>query len=73
MHPFDTNLLVQERIADLMRVSADLHRGPEGASIASRIAGALGGPFRRSGGRVEDVAGSIAAAGAGVHRPAPRT
>ena len=68
MSPFDTTFLTHERIDDLMRTSADIHRGPEGVSIASRTAGALFGPFRRLTARAEDVAGS-----AGIHRPSPRT
>ena len=72
MNPFDTTLLSHERIDDLMRASADIHRGPEGVSVASRTAGALFGPFRRLTARVEDVASSAAAA-AGNHRPAHRT
>ena len=72
MDPFVTQLFANERIADLMRTSADIHRGPEGVSVASRTAGALFGPFHRLTARVEDVASSAAAA-AGIHRPAPRT
>ena len=72
MKPFDTTFLANERMTDLMRSSADIHRGPEGVSVASRTAGALFGPFRRLGARAEDVASSAAAA-AGIHRPAPRT
>ena len=29
MNPFDNQFLAQDRIADLMRVSADIHRGPD--------------------------------------------
>jgi len=72
MDQFVTQLPAKERIADLMRTSADLHRGPEGVSVASRSAGALFGPFRRLAARVQDVASSAAAA-VGMHRPAPRT
>ena len=72
MSPFDTTFLTHERIDELMRTSADIHRGPEGVSIASRTAGALFGPFRRLTVRAEDVAGSAAGA-AGIHRPSPRT
>jgi len=68
MDPFVTQLLANERIANLMRTSADIHRGLEGVSVASRSAGALFGPFRRLTARVQDVASS-----AGIHRPAPRT
>jgi hypothetical protein len=72
MSPFDTSFLTHERIDDLMRTSADIHRGPEGVSVASRTAGALLGPVRRLTARAEHVAGSAAGA-AGIHRPAPRT
>ena len=72
MHPSDSTFLAHERIAQLMRDSADIHRGPEGASIASRIAGAFSGLFSRLVNRVEAVANGVAAA-AGIHRPAPRT
>jgi hypothetical protein len=72
MYPFDNTFLTHERIDDLMRASADIHRGPEGVSVASRTAGALFGPLRRLTARVEDDASS-AAATAGIHRPAPRT
>jgi hypothetical protein len=72
MSPFDTTFLNHERIDDLMRTSADIHRGPEGVSVASRTAGALLGPVRRLTARAEHVAGSAAGA-AGIHRPARRT
>jgi hypothetical protein len=72
MNQFDTTFLTHERIDDLMRTSADIHRGPEGVSVASRTAGALFGPIRRLTARAEDVAGSAAGA-AGIHGPAPRT
>ena len=72
MSPFDTTFLTHERIDDLLRTSADIHRGPEGVSVASRSAGALFGPFRRLAARVQNVASSAAAA-VGMHRPAPRT
>jgi hypothetical protein len=72
MHPSDHNVLVQERISELMRISSDIHRGPEGASIASRIAGALSGPVPRPWSRIEALASGVAAA-IGIGRPAPRT
>ena len=72
MHPFDSNFLVHERISELMRVSADIHRGPEGASVASRIAGALPGPLSRPAHRIEAVASGVAAA-VGIGRTAPRS
>ena len=71
MSPFDTTFLTHERIDDLMRTSADIHRGPEGVSVASRTAGALFGPLRRLTARVENAESPAAAAG--THRPAPRT
>jgi hypothetical protein len=72
MHPSDSNFLVHERISELMRISSDIHRGPEGASIASRIAGAFSGPFSRPLSRIESLASGVAAA-IGIGRPAPRT
>jgi hypothetical protein len=72
MHPTTTNFLVHERIADLMRVSADIHRGPEGATVASRLVGALAAPLSPIAGRLEAVASTIATA-VGSRRPAAGT
>jgi hypothetical protein len=72
MHPFDTTFLAQERISELIRRSADIHRDREGAGIASRMAGALSGRLSRSVKRIEAVAAGIAAA-IGSSRPARRT
>ena len=72
MHPFESTFLAHERIAQLMRDSADIHRDPEGASIASRIAGAFSGLFSRLVNRIEAIASGVAAA-IGIGRPAPRT
>jgi hypothetical protein len=72
MYPTSNDVLVQQRIADLMRVSADIHRGPEGVSGASRLTGALSSPVLRLASWIELVAGSIAAA-IGIHRPAAGT
>lgn len=72
MYPTTTAILVQERITELVRVSADIHRGPEGATVASRLIGALTAPLSPIAGRLESVASTIAAA-VGIRRPAART
>jgi len=72
MYPTTTDFLVQARIADLLRVSAAIHRGPEGAGVASRTIGALVAPFSPVVSRLEAVASTIAVA-IGIRRPAART
>ena len=72
MSPFDTTFLTHERIDDLVRVSADIHRGPEGATVASRLVGALPAPLLPIAARLESVVSTIAAA-VGIRRPAART
>lgn len=65
MNPFDTQFLTHDRIADLMRTSSDLHRGPGGGGFASRIAAALAVPRRWAAGRHADD--SAAAGSVGPH------
>ena len=65
MNPFDTQFLTQDRIADLMRASSDLHRGPEGGGFASRIAAVLAVPRRWSASR--HAADASAAGSVGPH------
>jgi hypothetical protein len=72
MDPTTSDFFARERIADLMRTSSDIHRGPEGVSVASRITGAFSGPLSAILGRTEHAASAVAAAIAS-RRPAART
>jgi hypothetical protein len=72
MDPTTSSFFAHERIADLMRASSDIHRGPEGASVASRITGAFSGPLSSLVNRTEHAASAIVGAVAS-RRPAART
>lgn len=64
MHSTQITFLANDRIAELMRASSDIHRRPDGTSLASRLA-AIGGPRgwlrnrRRSSGSEPDVSVAI--------------
>lgn len=44
MHSTQITFLANDRIAELMRASSDIHRRPDGASLASRLVATFGGP-----------------------------
>jgi hypothetical protein len=46
VNPTSTDFFAHDCIAELMRVSSDIHPGPEGGGSASRLSAALAGPTR---------------------------
>jgi hypothetical protein len=46
VNPTNSDFSSHDRIAELMRVSSDIHRGPEGGGIASHVSVALSAPSR---------------------------
>jgi hypothetical protein len=46
VNPTNIDFFAHDRIGELMRVSSDIHRGPEGGGIASHLSAALSAPTR---------------------------
>jgi hypothetical protein len=61
MNPTNSDFFAHDRIAELMQVSSDIHRGPEGGGSASRLSAALAGPTRWIGARRTAAASAAAA------------
>jgi hypothetical protein len=72
VYPTNSDFFAHERIAELMRVSSDIHRGPDGGSRASHLATALAGPLRWLSAR-RSAAASAVVSRSTIHRPAART